>query len=103
MILKLEDKEIARAWCIQNLFILKQIKIEAIILTQEWLIFLKALSNIAQLWHQCLSYVSHKHIEEASWYIDNLKDIVKLIWISKHIKIKKSLTAQKSNLLKSEY
>ena len=35
MILKLEDKEITRAQCIQNLFILKQIKIEAIMLTQE--------------------------------------------------------------------
>ena len=35
MILKLEDKEIARAQCIQNLFVLKQIKIGAIMSTQR--------------------------------------------------------------------
>ena len=35
MILKLEDKEIARAQHIQNLFILEQIKIGAIMSTQE--------------------------------------------------------------------
>ena len=79
MILKLEDKEIIRAQCVQNIFVLKQIKIEAIMSTQGWLIFLKALSDITQLWHQHLSHVSHKHIEEASQYIDDLKDIVKLI------------------------
>ena len=72
-------------------------------LTQEWSIFLKASSDIAQLWHQCLSHVSYKCIEETSQYIDSLKDIVKLVQISKHIKIKKSPTAQKSNSLESEY
>ena len=35
MILKLEDKEIARAQHIQNLCVLEQIKIGAIMLTQE--------------------------------------------------------------------
>ena len=62
MILKLENKEIARAQHVWNLFVLKQIKIEAIMSTQEQLIFLKALSDIAQLWHWCLSHVSHKCI-----------------------------------------
>ena len=49
MILKLEDKEITRAQHIQNLFVLKQIKIGVIMSTQEQLTFLKASIDITQL------------------------------------------------------
>ena len=48
-------------------------------------------------------HVSHKHIKEASQYIDDLEDIVKLVQISKHIEIKNLSTAKKSNTLESEY